>query len=75
MAKKEPGTLTKAKAFSVRKGPRKTPPKLVPRDRKDLQLTDYLLEDHPEFGSGAAKRQKPKAPAPAGKVRNRKKGA
>ncbi|GAC1636948.1 MAG: hypothetical protein NVS9B14_16380 [Candidatus Acidiferrum sp.] len=29
---------------------RRVPPALVRKNRKDLQLKDYLAEEHPEFG-------------------------
>jgi hypothetical protein len=66
MIKKKAKALSKVSAFSSRKKKRKLQSKLVPRNRKDLQLKDYLAEEHPELGlpldgakfgrTGAAKR-------------------
>jgi len=39
----------KTKLASARKKPRLVQPRLIHRDRKDLQLKDYLMEDHPEL--------------------------
>jgi hypothetical protein len=39
-----------AKKIEARKGTRRTTLKSKPRDKEGLQLTDYLLEAHPELG-------------------------
>jgi hypothetical protein len=49
MTKKIPGKIVKAKAISAHKKVRRTSPRLIHRDRKDLQLKNYLMEDHPEL--------------------------
>jgi hypothetical protein len=40
----------KTKPASAHKKRRLAQPRLLHRDRKDLQLKDYLMEDHPELG-------------------------
>jgi hypothetical protein len=49
MTKKIPGKMIKAKAISAHKKVRRTSPRLIHRDRKDLQFKNYLMEDHPEL--------------------------
>ena len=39
----------KTKVASAHKKRRLAQPRLIHRDRKDLQLKDYLMEDHPEM--------------------------
>lgn len=50
MKKKKPGKMKKAKAISTPKKDGRSSPKLIHRDRKDLELKNYLMEDHPELG-------------------------
>jgi hypothetical protein len=47
---KQKSIVRKNKELSARKRSRKAPHKLIPRIRKDLQLKDYLMEEHPELG-------------------------
>ena len=49
MNKKNPRKIKKAKAVSAHQKVRQSSPRLVHRDRKDLELKDYLMEDHPEL--------------------------
>jgi hypothetical protein len=49
MKKKNPRETKKAKAVSANKKVRRSSPRLIHRDRKDLELKDYLMEDHPEL--------------------------
>jgi len=49
MNKKNPRKIKKAKAASANQKVRRSSPRLVHRDRKDLELKDYLMEDHPEL--------------------------
>ena len=39
----------RTKPGSAHKKRRLAQPRLIHRDRKDLQLKDYLMEDHPEL--------------------------
>src|SRR5271163_2557469 len=49
MKNKKVRKVTKTKAVPVRKKVRRIQPRLVHRERNDLQLKDYLMEDHPEL--------------------------
>jgi hypothetical protein len=49
MKKKNPRGIEKAKAISAHKKVRRSSPRLIHRDRKDLELKDYLMEAHPEL--------------------------
>jgi hypothetical protein len=49
MTRTKPTKARKSTAISKRKETRKDPHKLIPRDRKDLQLKNYLMEEHPEL--------------------------
>jgi hypothetical protein len=49
MNKKNLRKTKKAKAISAHPKVRRSSPRLVHRDRKDLELKDYLMEDHPEL--------------------------
>jgi hypothetical protein len=40
----------KTKLAAAHKKRRQAPPRLIHRARKDLELKDYLMEDHPELG-------------------------
>jgi hypothetical protein len=40
----------KTKPAAAHKKRRQAQPRLIHRDRKDLELKDYLMEDHPELG-------------------------
>jgi hypothetical protein len=51
MTNKKRMRTASAKRIQVRKGTRRTKPKSHFKDKKDLQLTDYLLEAHPELNS------------------------
>lgn len=46
MKRKNPGKMKKANAISAHKKGRRTSPRLIHRDRKDLELKNYLMEDH-----------------------------
>ena len=46
---KEKISRKKTKLASVHQKRRAVRPRLIRRDRKDLQLKDYLMEDHPEL--------------------------
>jgi hypothetical protein len=54
MKKKKPEKRKKAKAISAYKKGRRTSPTLIHRNRKDLVLKNYLMEDHPELGESFA---------------------
>jgi len=49
MNKKNQRKIKKAKAIPANQKVRRSSPRLVHRDRKDLELKDYLMEDHPEL--------------------------
>jgi hypothetical protein len=40
----------KTKLAAAHKKRRQARPRLIHRNRKDLELKDYLMEDHPELG-------------------------
>ena len=50
MARKKRKGLMSAKTTQIRKASRRIGAKRNPRDKQVLQLTDYLLEEHPELG-------------------------
>ncbi|MEQ1472631.1 MAG: hypothetical protein ABLQ96_02355 [Candidatus Acidiferrum sp.] len=50
MRKNKLGKMKKAKAIFAPKKGRQISAKLIHRDRKDLELKNYLMEDHPELG-------------------------
>jgi hypothetical protein len=50
VTKKKATAEKKIKAPSTRKKARRVGHRLIHRDRKDLQLKDYLMEEHPELG-------------------------
>jgi len=49
MNKKNTKKIKKAKAISAHKKVRQSSTRLIRRVRKDLELKDYLMEDHPEL--------------------------
>ena len=61
MKKKKPEKRKKAKAISAHKKGRRTSPSLIHRNRKDLVLKNYLMEDHPELGASLADAKSTKA--------------
>jgi hypothetical protein len=48
MKKQKPAKAKKVKTIADPEG-RSTPPRLIHRDRKDLELKNYLMESNPEF--------------------------
>jgi hypothetical protein len=48
--RKNPVKMKKANPISAHKKGCRTSPRLIHRDRKDLELKNYLMEDHPELG-------------------------
>jgi hypothetical protein len=47
---KKTSSRKKIDPASAPKKRRPAQPRLIPRERSDLQLKDYLMEDHPELG-------------------------